>query len=314
MRRATTLASTLVLLAALLAPVAAFAKPNLAGTFDLSGTPGQITRGSDGNVWVTISGSGLGNNLARIKPNGNVTEYSPAALVNPVGITSGPDGDLWLTRNGGVVRVPPEDPDSAQDFNIAAISDPRGITKGPQGKLWAASADQLVSFKPNNPPGFDATTINGMGARGIAESGGKLWIADFAGQRIVRAAPSGAVKKYNVGGGPQQVAAGPDNGIAYANPGDVPQTVGRIEEGGGPKKTKVPNSDPFGMEFAPDRNWWIAEFAKDQLGLLSQDGDLKQFKDLPNNSGPRYLAVGAGGTIWVSLEGADAVARIKGVN
>jgi len=314
MRRAIALAPTLILLAALLGPAAADAKPRLAGTFDLSGTPGQITRGSDGNVWVTISGSGLGNNLARIKPNGNVTEYAPAALVNPVGITSGPDHNLWLTRNGGVVRVPPDDPDSAQDFNLAAISDPRGITKGPEGKLWAASGDQFVSFEPGNPAGFDATTINGMGARGIAASGGKLWIADFGGQRILRVKPNASFKEYDVGGGPQEVASGPDGSIAYSNPGTDPQTVGRIESSGKPKKTKVPNSDPFGMVFAPDHNWWFAEFAKDQLGLLSTDGALKQFKDLPNGSGPRYVAEGSNGTLWVSLENSQKVARIKGVN
>ncbi|MEO8091462.1 MAG: hypothetical protein ABI726_01980 [bacterium] len=314
MRRSAILAWTLILLAGLLGPAAADAKPRLAGTFALSGTPGQITRGSDGNVWVTISGSGLGNDLARIKPNGNVTEYSPAALVNPVGITSGPDGNLWLTRNGGAVRVPPNDPDSAQDFNLAAITDPRGITRGPKGKLWAASGDQLVSFKPGNPAGFGATTINGMGARGIAASGGKLWIADFGGQRIVRAKPAGNAKKYNVGGGPQEVASGPDGSIAYANPGTNPQTVGRVGASGKPKKTKAPNSDPFGMVFAPDHNWWFAEFAKDQLGLLSTNGTVKQFKGLPNGSGPRYVAKGSNGTLWVSLENSEKVARIKGVN
>jgi virginiamycin B lyase len=297
----------------LLVPAAAEGNPHLAGVFDLSGTPGQITRGPDGNIWVTISGSSLGNGLARITPHGNVTEYSPAALVNPVGITSGPDGNLWLTRNGGVVQVPPGDPDSAQDFNLAAITDPRGITKGPEGKLWTGSGDQLVSFLPANPLGFDATTIDGMGARGIAASGGRLFIADFGGGRIVRADPSGGVKKYNVGGGPQEVAKGPPKTIAFANPGSVPQTVGRIKEGDHPRKTEVPNSDPFGMAFAPDHKWWFAEFATSHLGVLSQTGNVKQFRDLPNGSGPRDVAVGPNGTIWVSLETAGKVARIKGI-
>ena len=313
MRRPSALVSTVIVLAGLLVPAAAEGNPHLAGVFDLSGTPGQITRGPDGNIWVTISGSGLGNDLARITPHGNVTEYSPAALVNPVGITSGPDGNLWLTRNGGVVRVPPADPDTAQDFGVAGITDPRGITKGPEGKLWTGSGDQLVSFLPGNPLGFDATTITGMGARGIAASGGRLWIADFGGGRIVSANPSGGVKKYDVGGGPQEVAKGPPKTIAFANPGSVPQTVGRIKQGSNPRKTDVPDSDPFGMAFAPDDRWWFAEFAKSHLGLLSPSGTLRQFRDLPDNSGPRYVAVGTNGTLWVSLETAQKVARIKGI-
>lgn len=294
-----------------LAPAAASADPTFAGTSNLSGQPGHIALGPDGNVWVTISGSGAGSTLARIKPNGKVKEYSPAALVNPVGITSGPDHNLWLTRNGGVVKVPVDDPDSAQDFNIGAISDPRGITAGPQGKLWAASGDQLVSFKPNNPAGFNADTINGMAARGITASDGKLWIADFGGQRIVRSTTSADVKKYNVGGGPQEIAAGPDGGVAYGNPGTKPQTVGRIGKSGGAKTTKAVG-DPFGVDFTGGE-WYFAMFATDEVGILSQNGGFKRFKDLPNNSGPRYLAAGKGGTLWVGLENSDKVARIKGV-
>ena len=299
------------LLALALAPATAAAKPHVAGTFDLSGQPRYITKGSDGNVWVTISGSSDNNTLARIKPNGKVKEYSPAAVVNPVGITTGADGNLWLTRNGGVIRVPPGDPDSAQDFDIGAISSPQAITKGPQGKLWTASGDQLVSFDPDDPNDFDATTIDGMGARGITSSGGKLWIADFGGQRIVRSTPSGDVKKYNVGGGPQEVGAGPNGGIAYANPGDVPQTVGRIGRSGGPKTTKAVG-DPFGMDFTGGK-WWIAMFAKDQVGVLSQDGDFDRIGGLPNGSGPRQLTVGPNHTLWVSLEQGEQVARLKDV-
>jgi len=313
MPRRGALASILALLVALTTASPADAKPHFVGAFDVSGTPGQIARGPDGNIWVTISGSAQNNTLARVQPNGTVTEFAPAAVVNPVGITAGPDGNLWLTRTGGVIRVPPDDPDSAQDFNIAAITDGRAIRPGPGGKLWTASGDQLVSIPPGNPTGFNASTINGMGARGIAASGGRLWIADFGGQRIVRATPAGDATFFNVGGGPQEVAGGPNKQIAYGNPGTDPQTVGRIKPGQSAKTTKVPKSDPFGIAFAPDGNWWFAEFAKHALGLLSTGGGVEQFDGLPDNSGPRYLAVGPKGTIWVSLETAQKVALIKGV-
>ena len=294
----------------------AAAKPRLAGVFDLSGTPGQITRGPDGNIWVTISGSGDNNNLARIRPNGNVTEYSPAALVNPEGIVSGSDGNLWLTRNGGVVRVPPDDPDSAQDFDIDAIGDPRKIIRVPGGALATASDDQLVSFPAADPNDFDATTIDGMSARSITKSGGNIWIADFHGGdgRIVRVnASSGGTKFFDVGGGPQGIARGPKKGVAYTNPGTDPQTVGRIEQGKNPRKTQVPNTDPFGITFAPDRNWWIANFASHNLTILNTEGKARRFRKLPDNSGPRQLSTGPDGTLWVSLETSQQVARIKGV-
>lgn len=295
-----------------LAPAAAQADPHVAGKVDLTGQPRYITEGPDGNIWVTISGSSENNTLARIKPNRDVKEYDPAAVVNPVGITTGPDNKLWLTRNGGVIQVPTNNPDNAQDFDIGAMGSPQRIISGPQNKLWTASDDQLISFKPNDPNDFGADTINGMNARGIDTSGGKLFIADFGGQRIVRSTPSGDIKKYNVGGGPQEVGAGPNGGIAYANPGDVPQTVGRIGSSGGAKTTKAVG-DPFGMDFTAGK-WWISMFAKDQVGVLEQDGDFSRIGGLPNGSGPRELTTGPGNTLWVSLEQGEQVARIKGVN
>lgn len=314
MRGRTRLIPVLVLAMAAAWAGPAEARPRLAGVFDLSGVPGQIARGPDGNIWVTISGSGLGNNLAKIRPNGNVTEYSPANLVNPVGIGAGSDGNLWCTRNGGVVRVPPGDPDAAVAFDIAGISQPNRIIGGPQNKLWTASADQLVSFLPGDPNGFAADTIDGMNARGIAASGGKLWIADFGGQRIIRANTNGSVvKAYNVGGGPQGIARGPKKGAAYTNPGTDPQTIGRIEPPKNPRKTKVPNHDPFGITFAPDRNWWTANFAKDTLTILTRDGKDRRFRKLPADSGPRQITSGPNNTLWVSLEASEQVARIKGV-
>jgi virginiamycin B lyase len=307
------------MVAALLGAGAANANPHLAGVFDLKGQPGHMARGPDGNIWVNLTNGNNGKNLARIEPDGTVTRYGPTELGmgdNNAGISAGPDHNLWITKpNFGVVRVPPADPSSAKEFAIPAITNARGITQGPEGKMWAASGDQLVSFDPANPAGFAARTITGMDARGIDASGGKLWIADFAGMRIVKADPAGGGKSYNVGGGPQEVARGPNGSIAYANPGGDPESVGRIKPGSAPKVTDTPMADPFGMTFAEDHRWWIAEFAKSQMGILSPNGDFKQFKDLPEDSGPRNVARGPAGshTIWVGLETSKQVARIKGV-
>ena len=309
MRRLLPLLLSLSVLA--LVPGAASAAPQLDKAVDLTGPPGQMTIGPDGNAWVLFNGAG-GENLARVKPSGNVKEYAPANLVNPTGITAGPGGNLWATRNGGVIRIPVDDPDNAQDFDIAAIGGGQGIVKGPQGKIYAASGDQFISFEPNDPNGFDADTIDGMDARGIDEANGKLWIADFAGTDIVRASANGNATRFNVGGGPQQVADGPGEQVAYTNPGSDPQTVGRIEDGK-VRKTKDPMSDPFGIELAGDGNYWIGQFNKESMGILQPDGDLKQFKDLPNNAHTRFVAA-KGSVVYAGIENQDKVAIIKGVN
>lgn len=306
--------------AALGLPASVPAKPRLAGVFDLSGQPGYIARGPDGNIWVTISGSGDNKTLARITPNGTVTEYAPANLVNPVGITGGPDGNLWFTRNNGVVRVDPQDPEgSNQDFTINAIgNNPQEIIRGPQGRLWTAADDQLVSFLPADPNGFDATTVNGLdSARGIANSGGRLWIAEFGGGlegKIIRVNPAGGSKAFDVGGGPQDVARGPRKSVAYTNPVANPQHVGRILKGAKrARKTRVPNTDPFGITLASDGNWWIANFGSHDLTILSRKGKVRKFRKLPDNSGPRRITSGRRKTVWVALEASEQVAKIAGV-
>ena len=125
----------------------------------------------------------------------------------------------------------------------------QGITNGADDRIYAASGDQFVSFPANNPSNQDEDTIDGMGARGVDGADGKIWIADFNGSDIVRVNPNGEnFKRFNVRGGPQQVADGPNGLVAYTNPGDDPQTVGRID-GNDVKKTKDKGSDPFGIAF-----------------------------------------------------------------
>lgn len=303
-RRLRRLLVPLAAAATLAAGPAAAHGAKLAGTFKVSEKPGYITQGPDGNVWAVLEG----NKLARIKPNGKVKEFSPSVLNAPVGISKG-FGSLWLTQPNEVVQVPPGDPNNADDFTVNDISDPRAIDQGPDKTLWTASGDQLISIDATNPADSDSETIGGMGARGLDVAGGFVWVADFAGGRIVRSKIGGGVKTYDVGGGPQEVAGGSKGAVAYGNPGTDPQTVGRIPKGKQPRTTKDPNADPFGLAFAA-KKWWIAEFNRDSLGVLSTSGKLRHFK-LPNNSGPRQIAKGPRRTLWVALENKKRIAKIK---
>jgi len=293
------------IIAALAAPVAAADAAKLAGTFKVSGEPKYISQGPDGNMWATLGG----NKIARIRPSGKVKEFAISGVLNnPVGITKG-FGSIWLTQPNEVVQVPPNNPDNADDFAVNDISDPRAIDQGPGETLYTASGDQLISIDATDPTNSDSDTITNMGARGLDVAGGFVWIADFNGQRIIRSKIGGDVKEFDVGGGPQEVAAGPKGAVAYGNPGTDPQTVGRIPRGGQPKTTNDPMRDPFGVVFAGG-SYWFAEFARDTLGILSTGGNLRHF-DLPNNSGPRQIAAGPNRTLWVSLEESKRIAKIK---
>ena len=281
---------------------------------ELSGPPGQMTYGPDGNAWVLFNGAG-NENLARVKPSGQVTEFDVDNLDGGVGITRGPGNSLWASVNGGVVEMKISNPESSDLHDVDALDGgAQGITNGPDDRVYAASGDQFVSFPANNPNNQDVDTIDGMSARGVDGADGMIWVADFGGANIVRVKPNGeSFKRFNVGGGPQQVADGPNGLVAYTNPGSDPQTVGRIEGNAKAKQTKDKGADPFGIAFEGGK-WWIGQFNKPgKIGTLSSSGDLRQFgRGLPNNAKTRYLAAG-GGMVFVGIENRDEVAIIKGL-
>jgi streptogramin lyase len=287
------------------------AAPDLARNFKLSGQPQRIAQGPDGNIWVTISGSSEGNELARIKPSGKLKEFDLPGVTNPTGVGRG-KGSLWLTQSNGVVEVPPKSPTDADPTAIGGLT-PQEITGGPNDRIYTVSNDQFISFDPNDPAGFTDETIPGMGARGIIGSAGKLWIADFGGQRIVRASPDGLnTKFFNTDGNPRQVAAGANKVVAYTDPGTDPHTVGRIVNND-IKKTKAPNTDATGITKGGDGNWWTANSVSHDIGRLTTGGKYKRFDVLPNNADARYIAAGKNGTLYVALTQDKKVSLIKGV-
>ncbi len=293
------------------APVAA--DPVLNGTFPVSGvgTNNQITPGPDGNMWVTLDAAG--KDVAKIAPDGTVTEYDSANMSAPIGIAAGPDGNLWVTQSNGVARFSPADPENAQKFTIAAITDPRGITAGPDGNLWTGSADKVVRIPPANPAGFTSFGATGVqGARWIATgTDGNLWVADFGGQQIVRVTTAGAGTPFPTGGGPQGIAAGPAGQVAFGDPGTNPQTIGLLTTT--IATTQVPGKDPFGVTFAADGAYWVAQFAGDDLGRLTPTGQYSTLS-LGAGSGPRQISAGPADTVWVTLDTADRIARVSGVS
>jgi streptogramin lyase len=284
MTRTASLARRAALAFAVLAllPASAAAEPKLDGEFPVTKQPRYLTAGPDGNVWVALQ-----DRVAKVAPDGTVTEYDPQKVTFPTGIATGPDGNLWVTQSNGVARFSPADP---------------------------LAADQVVKIPPGNPTAFTAYPVTGLSARGIASGGdGSLWVADFGGQRVLSVTTAGATTPYDVGGGVQEVAAGLGNQIAYANPGASPHHVGRIVPGGTPEKTDVGTTDPFGIAFGPDGAYWFAEFATSSIGRMTVDGQVTRLTGLEPGSGPRYLTAGPGNTLWVSLQTSNEILRITGV-
>ncbi len=296
----------------LLASSRAAAAPVVDGTFNLSGNPQRITQGPDGNIWVTTSGT---FELARITPQGAVTEYDVPLFVNPSGIGAGPDGKLWVTYSTRVGRFDPADPVGTAVEFPADIAGGQQIVTGPDGNLWTVSADKLLRITPAGVA--QAFPILNAGAD-IVASGGMLWIADVNGGEIVGATTAGVPTRYPTGGNPRGIAAGPNGQIAYTNPA-TPHSAGRLMPGGTPLPTLVRmGTDPYGMTFGADGAYWFAQPFGNNLGRLTTDGVYTEVGDLGPGAGPRYVTAGPGNTLWVALQGlggvdANKVARVSGL-
>lgn len=310
-----------VIAVALQAP-SAHAAPALAGTFDVTGNPGRITAGPDGNVWFTLTMTSDDKQLGKITPSGAVTEYHLADSLT--GLTAGPDGNLWATTTNGVVRISPANPEDATKFTDIGIGTPGDIITGPNGHLWTGSNATVIEISPSNPGAGDtphAGIVAGTGLGITTASDGNLWIVDNTGDdnsAIVRFNAAGAVQgtPAKPGGGlnNSQIAAGPPGQAVFTQPVNMPERVGRIDLSGNIQFTSAADGlgDPTGIVFANDRAYWIANFGANALRRLTPNGDYTQ--PIEFEAGPRYLAKGLNDTLWVGLEQANKIAKITGVS
>ena len=276
--------------ALLVAVAPAVAAPAVAGEFplpagNLVGTDNEIVAGPDGNMWVTTDA----NNVVRITPDGTMTPFPLGA--DAYGITVGPDGNLWASQEIGVVKIDPAT--GAAVSTAIACGGCRGITSGPDGRIWIVGTNALISVNPANTADQDANAITTANPKGMTTaSDGLLWFADGDKVRSATAAAAPVLTDYTVGGGVQDVGAGPGGQVAYANAGN--NEVGLITPGGTPQRIPVGTSDPFGVAFGADGAFWIARSSTDDLVRLATDGSFSMLPGFSNapNVGPRKIAAG----------------------
>lgn len=306
--------SLVVLIAlGLLGSASAQAAPKVADTYAVSGMPGRITEGPDGNVWFLISGSDDDNEIGMIEPNGTVTEYDSDDLSNGVGITTGPDDRLWVTKFQAVASFDPADPTTV---DVTSITDVAGqdIVIGPDGDLWTPGDGAVVQIPPDDPGNSTSHPVAGLGGRGIAAGeDGRIWVVDFAGQRLIRMKTDGTFTDIPIGGQPQQIAAGPKDQMAYTNPDGAETVIGLVTAPDDPLEVPMDGGDPTGITFALDGAYWSARFADNDLARVTPKGELTSLGGFPANSGPRYLTTGEGGTLWVTLQTTEEIAQVTGV-
>ena len=317
---ATKLVAVLCVLAALLLSAAsASAAPFVNGIFPLGsevGTNNKIVDGPDGNIWLTVEDGT--NDVARVTPAGQVTEYDIVDINSAVGIAPGPDGSLWITDIEKAAKFAPADPEGTdQGFTIAGIGAEGQIVAGSDGLMWVASNNSVIHFAPADPEGTDQeVTVDGaLAPKDIDVSGSLIVIADSgAGNRLVTFTTAGAQQDLPIASGSQGAAGGTGGQIAYSAPLATPEQVGLITPPNPALPIPVPG-DPFGVDLGPDGAYWFAQFAEAGVTRITTTGQATFLGGLPDESA-RQITAGPGNTLWVTLTkiGAPGVARISGVD
>lgn len=315
---------------ALLAPGAAQAAPSVTGEFPLPtfdsppvqttvGTNEEITAGPDGNLWVATQQ----NTVVRMKPDGSAEAFVMAGMTQPAtGLIAGPDGNVWGVQATSVIKIPADNPGAASQTAITGLTNGQGITVGPDGNIWVAGTDLVAKVPPANPAGYTPypQTPGSLPApKGMTTaSDGLMWIA--SGPNAVRATsadpPVLTPTAVNIGanqGVLQDVGAGLNGQIAYANPTDTPQNIGLLSPGAQPQKIELENTDPFGVAFGQDQAYWIPRFQGNDVLRLTADGQTSSLTGFAAGAGPRKITTGPDNTLWVTLDGTEKIARISGV-
>jgi streptogramin lyase len=176
-------------------------------TFTLAVQPGNITIGSDKNLWVTAStpGSSPVGMVARVTPTGGETDFAVTVGMFPRNIASGPDGALWFDEctqdksAGGVGTITTS---GTYAFYSNGVGCPQDIAAGPDGNIWFG----------NGPTMFSMTTQGqivgqyAVGDRYVSDittgSDGALWVIErptIGGSRLMRITTQGQITHFDSG-------------------------------------------------------------------------------------------------------------------
>jgi streptogramin lyase len=244
----------------------------------------QITAGPDGNVWFTVTAA---NEIGRITPAGQITEFPVPEYRDPFGITSGPDGAIWATlRSGAIARVTPQGEFRIFPTVVGGRVEPIGIAAGLDGNLWVAettapeegpaerfgrvtrvnSVGQMEGFRI--PPLF----FDSSSATGITNGPhGNLWY--IGGSSAGRITAAGAITPVDVptDGELRSIAAGPDGNVWFAASGSAVSekgTIGRITGRGFTTLFELPSAVE-GVAAGPDGNVWFTDPARSRIGRIT---------------------------------------------
>lgn len=254
--------------------------------------PVDITKGSDGNMWVTNLAfeHAEPDRIDQITPLGTMIEFPIPGRISthsagPLGITAGPDGNVWFADSSEdeegkafIGRVTPAGgmtefsiPTGTQT-NLPEHSRPAGIAAGSDGNLWftdEGSNDEGKNLIGRITPAgtiteFPIPTLKSNPVAIALGSDGNMWFTQTGSETIGRIAPTGAIAEFAVpgtSGALGGITLGPDGNIWFTGTPEI-DPIGWISPTGAvhtlPAGT-LSGAFPSGIATGQDGNIWFTD-------------------------------------------------------
>ncbi len=271
--------------------------------------PNKITTGPDGNLWFTED---YGNKIARITPQGNITEFAIPTVSNPKGITKGSDGNLWFIEQGiipKIARITPQG--NVTEFIIPTPhSFPDGIAAGDDGNLWfmEINANKIGRITPQGIfTEFAIPTPNSYSVNITNGPDGNLWFAEYTAAKIGKITTDGIITEFSISSWPMGITSGPDGNIWYTVPDS--NKIGKMTlQGNITEYSLTTYGYPWGITSGPDGNLWFTDPANNIVGRITPQGIITEFF---TSSPPYNITSGPDGNIWFTESTDNKIGRIN---
>jgi streptogramin lyase len=247
---------------------------------------------------------------SKVKPIGQITEYSLPSGSQPIGITEGSGGDLWFTDNGTNKVGKTTMSGTITEYSLPAGSEPGGIVAGPDKNLWFAETKDIGKITTSGtvteyslPAGSNPYEI-------AAGSDSNLWFTDNGTSKIGKITTSGTITEYALPSGsqPVAVAAGPEKDLWFTDDGT--SKIGKITTSGTITEYSLPaESGPRGIAEGPDGNLWFTDDGTGKVGKVTASGTITEYA-LPAGSEPGGITAGADKNLWFADYGTNKIGKI----
>ncbi|MDQ8045561.1 MAG: hypothetical protein AAGC46_21225 [Solirubrobacteraceae bacterium] len=277
----------------------------------------SISAAADGSMWVSESASP--GRIARVAPDGTVTEYvggitsNFTASRNPQDVTVTPDGYVWFLMSGGSEEAAGLSTSTGAVVRYQLTNGtPTSLAAGPDGKLWmtangdnggtdfVATYDVATKTTKEYSTGF---TANSEPRSLTLGADGALWFVEGGGAgRIGRVTTDGTVTYRDVGGAPALLSNGP-GGLWFSRGTDLALL--------GADSTTLYSSgvQPAGIAGGPDGAMWTT--TSGGVVRVTSDGVVATYDaGLAANAQGTAIAAGADGRMWLALDRSPFLVRI----